>query len=111
MPYVVNGYAPHRLRSVIHVAQARFRRDRALRDDLTELRDRFAERKLVDRAKGILMRVRDVPEDEAFRALRSAAMQQKQRIGQVAQTIIGTPPAMRTRSTGRASYACCRSAS
>ena len=86
--YVVNGYAPHRLRSVIHVAQARFRRDRALRDELSEVRDRFAERKLVDRAKGILMRVRDVPEEEAFRALRSAAMQQKQRIGQVAQTII-----------------------
>ena len=86
--YIVNGYAPHRLRSVIHVAQARFRRDRALRDELTEVRDRFAERKLVDRAKGILMRVRDVPEEDAFRALRSAAMQQKQRIGQVAQTII-----------------------
>ena len=86
--YVVNGYAPHRLRSVIHVAQARFRRDRALREELSEVRDRFAERKLVDRAKGILMRVRDVPEEEAFRALRSTAMQQKQRIGQVAQSII-----------------------
>lgn len=86
--YVVDGYAPGRLRSVIHVAQARFRRDQALRQELTEVRDRFSERKLVDRAKGILMRVRNVPEEEAFRGLRSAAMQSKQRIGQVARQVI-----------------------
>ena len=86
--YVVDGYAPRRLRSVIHVAQARFRHDQALRAELTEVRDRFSERKLVDRAKGILMRVRNVPEEEAFRGLRSAAMQSKQRIGQVAQQVI-----------------------
>ena len=86
--YVINGYAAARLRPVIHVAQARFRREQVLRDELTGLRDRFAERKLVDRAKGILMRVRDVPEEEAFRGLRSSAMQTKQRIGQVAQQVI-----------------------
>lgn len=86
--YVVDGYAPGRLRSVIHVAQARFRHEQALRAELAEVRDRFSERKLVDRAKGILMRVRDVPEEEAFRVLRSAAMQSKQRIGQVARQVI-----------------------
>ncbi len=86
--YVVNGYAPARLRSVIHVAQARFKRDQSLREELSEVRDRFTERKLVDRAKGILMRVRNVPEEEAFKVLRSAAMQSKQRIGQVAQQVI-----------------------
>ncbi len=86
--YVVDGYAPRRLRSVVQVAQARFRRDQALREDLAALRDRFSERKLVDRAKGILMRVRDVPEDEAFSLLRSAAMQSQQRMGQVAQQVI-----------------------
>ena len=86
--YVVNGYAPARLRSVIHVAQARFRRDQSLREELSEVRDRFTERKLVDRAKGILMRVRNVPEEDAFKVLRSAAMQSKQRIGQVAQQVI-----------------------
>ena len=86
--YVVNGYAPARLRSVIHVAQARFKRDQSLREELSEVRDRFTERKLVDRAKGILMRVRDVAEEDAFKVLRSAAMQSKQRIGQVAQQVI-----------------------
>ena len=86
--YVINGYGLHRLRSVLHVAQARFRYDQLLRDELTDVQHRFNERKLVDRAKGILMRVRNIGEDEAYRVLRSAAMQTKQRIGQVAQQVI-----------------------
>ena len=86
--YVINGYGLHRLRSVIHVAQARFRHDQLLRDELSDVQSRFSERKLVDRAKGILMRVRNVSEDEAYRILRTAAMQSKQRIGQVARQVI-----------------------
>ena len=86
--YVINGYGLHRLRSLIHVAQARFRHDQLLRDELSDVQHRFSERKLVDRAKGILMRVRNVSEDDAYRVLRTAAMQAKQRIGQVAQQVI-----------------------
>lgn len=86
--YVINGYGLHRLRSVIQVAQARFRHEQLLREELTEVNQRFAERKLVDRAKGILMGARQIREDEAFRALRSAAMNTKQRIGQVSRQII-----------------------
>ena len=86
--YVVNGYGLPRLRSLIHVAQARFRHDQLLRDELSDVNHRFHERKLVDRAKGILMRVRNISEDEAYRMMRTAAMQTKQRIGQVAQQII-----------------------
>ncbi len=86
--YVINGYGATRLRSIIHVAQARFRHERILRDELSDVHSRFSERKLVDRAKGIVMRVRNIPEDEAYRVLRTAAMQTKQRIGQVAQQVI-----------------------
>jgi len=86
--YVVNGYAATRLRSVIHMAQARFQHDQAVRQKLAGLNQRFAERTLVDRAKGILMGARQVREDEAYRALRSAAMHTKQRIGQVSQEVI-----------------------
>ena len=86
--YVINGYGLHRLRSVIHVAQARFRHDQLLRDELSDVSHRFSERKLTDRAKGILMRVRNISEDEAYKVLRTAAMQSKQRIGQVAQQVI-----------------------
>ncbi len=86
--YVVNGYSQARLRSVIHLAQARFHQDQRLRDELSEVNQRFAERKLVDRAKGILMGARQLREEDAYRALRSAAMQTKQRIGQVSQQVI-----------------------
>jgi AmiR/NasT family two-component response regulator len=86
--YVVNGYGLHRLRPVIHVARARFTRDATLRGELSDLSQRFDERKLVDRAKGILMRAHGISEDQAFRALRTAAMHSKQRVGQVAQQII-----------------------
>jgi len=86
--YVVNGYSQGRLRSVVHLAQARFRQDQAVRGELADLNRRFAERTLVDRAKGILMGARQLREEEAYRALRTAAMHGKQRIGQVSQAVI-----------------------
>jgi AmiR/NasT family two-component response regulator len=86
--YVVNGYGQNRLRSVIHLAQARFRHEQALRDELALVNRRFAERKLLDRAKGILMGARGLREEEAYQSLRRAAMDTKRRVGQVAQQVI-----------------------
>jgi hypothetical protein len=86
--YEVNGYGVPRLRSVLHLAQLRFAREQQLRDALADVSHRFEERKLVDRAKGILMRARQVSEDEAFRVLRAASMHSNQRVGQVSQQVI-----------------------
>ncbi len=86
--YVVDGYSRARLRSVVHLAQARFQQERLMRQELADVNRRFDERKLVDRAKGILMGARSLREEEAYRALRSAAMESKQRIGQVSQKVI-----------------------
>lgn len=86
--YVVNGYGQARLRSLIHLAIARFGRERALRAQMLELSTRFEERKMVDRAKGILMRARQVSDDDAFQILRMASMHSNQRLGQVSQHII-----------------------
>ncbi|HJV61385.1 MAG TPA: type IV pili methyl-accepting chemotaxis transducer N-terminal domain-containing protein [Albitalea sp.] len=88
--YVVNGYAAARLRPLVHLAQARFAHERRLRDEVAELAHRFEERKLVDRAKGILMRARPLSEDEAFRLLRTASMHSNQRVGKVSQLVIET---------------------
>jgi len=85
---VVNGHAAARLRSVLQTAMARFRHEQELRDALADVTHRYEERKLVDRAKGLLMRVRQLGEDEAFRVLRTAAMQGNLRLGQVAQQVI-----------------------
>ena len=86
--YVVDGYAKHRIPSIIQLARARFRHEQVLKDELTGLSKRFEERKVVDRAKGMLMRTRGVPEEQAFELLRSLAMRSRQRIGVVAQSVI-----------------------
>lgn len=86
--YIVNGYSAARLRSLIHLAQARYLHERELLAKLADVSHRFEERKLVDRAKGILMRARQVSEEEAFRVLRAASMHTNQRVGQVSQHVI-----------------------
>ena len=59
-----------------------------LRAELADVTRRFDERKLVDRAKGILMRARQVSEEEAFAVLRAASMHSNQRVGQVSRQVI-----------------------
>ena len=86
--YVVDGYAPQRLRALVHLAQARFQHERGLRQALQDATTRFEERKVVDRAKGILMRARHLSDDDAFRILRTASMHTNQRLGQVSQSIV-----------------------
>lgn len=86
--WVVQGYAPHRLRSLVRLAQARHARERNLREALADVTARFEERKLVDKAKGILMRSREVSEEQAFQLLRTASMQGNQRVGEVSRHVI-----------------------
>ena len=86
--YEVGCYAPQRLRSLAQIALARFRHEQALRNELRDVTSRFEERKMVDRAKGILMRARQVSDDDAFQILRTASMHSHQRLGQVSQHII-----------------------
>ncbi|MBA3594336.1 MAG: type IV pili methyl-accepting chemotaxis transducer N-terminal domain-containing protein [Polaromonas sp.] len=86
--YVVNGYGRQRLRPLVHLAQARFSREQAQREEMRDIASRLEERKVVDRAKGILMRAREVSDDDAFKMLRTASMHSNQRLGQVSQHII-----------------------
>jgi response regulator NasT len=64
--YVVAGMQPDRLRPILDVALARFEQERALRDELKDAQDRLAERKLIERAKGLLMEQKRVSESDAF---------------------------------------------
>ena len=86
--YVVDGYGAHRLRPLVHLAQARFRHSEQQRESYEAIATRLEERKSVDRAKGILMHAQRLSDDDAFSALRSAAMRSKQRLGQLSQHII-----------------------
>ena len=86
--WVVNGYGAQRLLPLVRLAQARFEREQALLEQLRDVSQRFEERKLVERAKGILMRARALSDDDAFQILRTASMHTNQRLGQVSEQII-----------------------
>jgi response regulator NasT len=86
--YVVGGLSPERVRPVIEVAIARFTEFQALRRELANARSSLEERKVIERAKGILMKSRRLPEDAAFRLLRKMAMDRKVRLAEVAREVV-----------------------
>jgi response regulator NasT len=86
--YVVNGLDPARVKSIVEVAVARFGEHQRVRAELTEANLRLSERKLVERAKGILMKSRGMDEEEAYQALRRMAMDRGKRLGEIAQQLI-----------------------
>ena len=73
---------------VLDVAVARFAQERALRDELKSAQDRLAERKIIERAKGLVMKQKGVDEEEAYRVMRKLAMDRNRRLLDVAQQII-----------------------
>lgn len=86
--YVVEDIDPHRLGAVLEVAQARFEQDQALLSQIREAELKLNERKVVERAKGILMQLRDMNEAEAYHAMRKMAMDRNIRIIDVAQKLL-----------------------
>jgi len=86
--YVIDGMNPKRVKPVIDVAVARFREFQALRDELKKTKATLSERKLIERAKGLLMRERQLSEEEAHAALRKLAMDRQQRLVDVAEALL-----------------------
>ncbi len=86
--YVIDGFGAQRIKPVIEAAIARFLAWRSLETECESATAQLAERKLVERAKGILMRRRNLPEDGAYQALRKMAMDRGKRLSQVAQGVI-----------------------
>jgi len=86
--YVVAGLSAERVTAVLDVALARFEVEQKLRNALSETRMKLAERKLIERAKGLLMERQQCSEDEAFRKLRRLAMDRNLKLSEVAQRIL-----------------------
>ncbi len=86
--YVVDGLEPGRLKPVIEVAVARFEAHQALKLELLEATKKLSDRKLIDRAKGILMKSRDLDEDAAYAALRRLAMDRSQPLAATAKDVV-----------------------
>ena len=86
--YIVDNLRPDRLRPVMAAAIARFNVFRRMRDELAETKRALEERKVTDRAKGLLMKARGIDEDAAYAILRKAAMELGNRISEVAAAIV-----------------------
>ncbi len=88
--YVVDGLSPGRVWSVVEVAVARFRQYALLQSELVEARTSLAQRKVVERAKGILMERGRRTEHDAYHALRKLAMDQNKTLAEIAKGVIDT---------------------
>ena len=86
--YVVAGLAPERVKPVLEVAQARFEHEEMLRRELAEAKSQLAERKVVDRAKGLLMQRHQISEPDAYARIRKAAMDKGLKMADIAQRIV-----------------------
>ena len=90
--YLVEGLSAERLAPILEVALARFSHDDALRRRLADVERELAERKLIDRAKRLLMDERKLSEHDAYAALRKRAMNQGLRIVDVARQLLDASP-------------------
>lgn len=86
--YVVNGLESERLWPIMEVAIARFKEFQAMRRELEKVEGQLAERKEVERAKGILMKQRGWSEQESYQALRKMAMDKSVRLAEVARQVV-----------------------
>lgn len=86
--YVVDNLDLARLKPIIDVAIVRFEEHQELKRDLAQATRKLSERKLVEKAKGLLMKTRGLDEDAAYVALRSLAMERAQPLGKVAADLV-----------------------
>jgi len=86
--YVVDGFNEDRIKPIMDVAIARFKEMQALRNELEKTKNTLEDRKLIEKAKLIVMDQRKCNEDEAYKVLRSLAMDKNKRIAEVAEQLI-----------------------
>lgn len=86
--YVVDGMRKERIRPVVDIAISRYNAYRRLKDELDRAKQALEDRKVIERAKGILMKSKGVSEDEAHALLRKTAMNESRRVADVAQALV-----------------------
>jgi response regulator NasT len=94
--YVVDGLQPHRVLPLLSTARNRFLQQQTMRQQVQSLETKLAERKIIDRAKGVLMQQRQCSEDEAYRLLRTTAMNQNMRLAMLAKQVLATANLLET---------------
>ena len=86
--YIVAGLQAERIAPVLNVALSRFRQEEKLRAELDDTRHKLAERKVIERAKGLLMTHHGLTDEQAYQRLRTLAMNKKLKLAEIAQRIL-----------------------
>jgi response regulator NasT len=86
--YIVGGLVKDRIKHVLDLSISRFNAFSRLQTELDLARTALEDRKVIDRAKGIVMKMKNLNEDDAFSLLRSTAMREKKKIVDIAQSIL-----------------------
>lgn len=86
--YIVDGLKKERVKPILDMAVSRFNAFSRLQRELANAKSALEERKIVERAKGILMRMRGLSEEQAFALLRQTAMNEKKKIADIAQSVV-----------------------
>ena len=86
--YVVGGLASERIKPIIEAAIARFEEFKAIKTELVAANLKLSERKIIDRAKGVLMKQKGLAEDEAYNLMRKVAMDKNIKLSELAEQIV-----------------------
>jgi response regulator NasT len=86
--YIVDGLKKERIKSILDLCISRFNAFTRLQNELEQTKSALEERKVIDRAKGILMKVKNLTEEDAYGLLRRTAMNENRKIAEVAQSVI-----------------------
>ena len=86
--FIVDGFSAERLQHLLNVAIARHKKFISLKQELDKTKENLANRKLIEKAKGLIMKQRHCSEDDAYNALRRLAMDRNQKLVDVARNVI-----------------------
>jgi response regulator NasT len=86
--YIVDGLKKERIKYILDTCISRFNAFSRLQGELDRTRSALEERKVIDRAKGILMKAKNLTEEDAYALLRKTAMNEKKKIVDIAQSVI-----------------------
>ena len=86
--YIVGGLRKERVQNILDLCISRFNAFARLQDELDRTKSALEERKVIDRAKGILMAAKNLSEDAAYALLRKTAMNENKKIAEVAQSVV-----------------------
>ncbi len=94
--YVVDAMNPGRVPAILQTAIARFAHMQSLKQELEDARQKLEDRKILEKAKGILMKNRQLSEDEAYSLLRKTAMEKNRKLVEIAEHIVSAAELLRS---------------